>query len=1201
MSGASAMTNRRRVGSVFRLALLVVAMLATPGVAADRALAEPAPAPAAPLVALSPARLVDTRAGQSTVDGGGPKGLLRAGQTIVVAVAGRGGVPASEVAAVALNVTVVGATVDTYLTVWPTGTARPTASSVNAWNPAPVPNLVTAKVGSSGTVSIFNAAGAVDVVVDVAGYYPSGPGFVATNPARLLDTRAGQATVDGRGPKGALGPRGELVLPVAGRASVPSSGVTAVVLNLTAVSATASTHLTAWPSGTTRPNASALNPSTPFPLAGAAVVPLGSDGAVRVFNANGSVHVVADLAGWFTEGGGFTPSTPSRLVETRTGLPTVDGGGPRGILSGGQTLTVAATGRAGIPATGVGAVVFTLTAVDATQATFLAAWPTGGQRPMTSNLNPAGPAAVANLVVAKVGLDGSVSIVNDSGSTNVIVDVAGWLPGDPEEPVDAGAPPIDQRVVLPGMAAGDTIRFRLRLPTGTRFSIAAWPSPVGGNGLRCGATVTVRRTDLSVVTAAAAPCADEGNGLDLDSRFLGAPDGSADWFVDYRTELERSDVGGWLQLSTAVTTTATVNVAGSSPRLVPGQNAIVRFTPTVGAPFVVSWLPRSEFGEEIERCDVRMRLLRPDGSEAQAVTPANGGVCGGPLDTPPMRTDPQTSTGGTWSVELDNGVPNTRPASPFTVRQSDPPTPLTLPASVSATGLAAGLSRSWTFTGAAGQSLSLVGMLDLGVEPGCASLDLRGPNGTLRWGERYCQGPGAKTTGDRDVTLDATGTWTIMLTNERTLPLASFSLTAALGLEARATVGTPYTAPALVAGQNVSVRVALTSGQTVSVLLDAPSTPGQCRPMLQIRRPDGSVAAGEPADATTPTTCWAFAEPRDLDVDATGDWTFVIDGNVEPATAVRGRLFLSNALDGGELTVGTSQTAPTLLPRQIIRYRVGLVAGEAYDVTLGRTGAAIQLTRGVTAPDGTVTPPTSTGSTFVAPATGIYTFLFRNTWTTVQSGLTVSVLPAFDGGTLAPDVAKVAPALSAHRTYVLGLDLTAGVPVTLAGSLGPVVLVDPNGRIRTPAFVNTAGRYVPPLTGRFRLVHRSDPTPRAEGWATFTLWPGQRVTVAPGATVALGTLPPGELVWLETAAAVTGTLRLTPSVANQLAVAAYAWYSPSGDVLLTPPGTRTPLPTTTAPDGSVSITASGQRVAVLVANPHWPTLVPVALSVRLSP
>jgi hypothetical protein len=52
-----------------------------------------------------------------------------------------------------------------------------------------IPNMVIAKVGADGQVSIFNLAGNVDVVVDILGWFPTGGSYTGLSPARLLDTR----------------------------------------------------------------------------------------------------------------------------------------------------------------------------------------------------------------------------------------------------------------------------------------------------------------------------------------------------------------------------------------------------------------------------------------------------------------------------------------------------------------------------------------------------------------------------------------------------------------------------------------------------------------------------------------------------------------------------------------------------------------------------------------------------------------------------------------------------------------------------------------------------------------------------------------------------------------------------------------------------------------------------------------------------
>jgi hypothetical protein len=82
-----------------------------------------------------------------------------------------GGVPSTGVSAVVLNVTITDPSAGSYLTVYPSGSAVPTASNLNFSPGQTVPNLVVVKVGSGGMVNVYNAAGATDVIFDVAGWY----------------------------------------------------------------------------------------------------------------------------------------------------------------------------------------------------------------------------------------------------------------------------------------------------------------------------------------------------------------------------------------------------------------------------------------------------------------------------------------------------------------------------------------------------------------------------------------------------------------------------------------------------------------------------------------------------------------------------------------------------------------------------------------------------------------------------------------------------------------------------------------------------------------------------------------------------------------------------------------------------------------------------------------------------------------------
>ncbi|MEP6940456.1 MAG: hypothetical protein ABI846_11895, partial [Rudaea sp.] len=388
--------------------------------------------PTAAYVPLVPARLLDTRSGAATIDDAGAgAGALGASGSLNLDVLGRGGVPSSGVSAVVLNVTVTAPSSSGFLTVWPAGGARPAASNLNFASAQTIANLVVAKIGANGQVSIFNSAGGTQVVADVLGYFTDTSQFTSVVPARMLDTRAGAATIDGLfAGGGALGAGASLDLAIAGRDGLPAPGsVGAAVLNVTAVTPTANGYATLWPTGAARPATSNLNFAAGDIIPNLVVSKLGSNGQVSLFNSQGSTQYVVDLAGWFPPVSELTSVGPARLLDTRTGRTTIDGNfAGIGALAAKTSIDLTILGRGGVPASGVGAVVLNVTATGTTAAGYVTAWPTGGVRPNASNINFVAAQTIPNLVIGKVGSAGKLSLFNSAGSTDLVVDVVGWLP-----------------------------------------------------------------------------------------------------------------------------------------------------------------------------------------------------------------------------------------------------------------------------------------------------------------------------------------------------------------------------------------------------------------------------------------------------------------------------------------------------------------------------------------------------------------------------------------------------------------------------------------------------------------------------------------------------------------------------------------------------------------------------------------------------
>jgi alpha-tubulin suppressor-like RCC1 family protein len=230
-----------------------------------------------------------------------------------------------------------------------------------------------------------------------------GSTFTSLSPVRVLDTRQNNTPV---------GPGGTVTLDLAAR--VPATA-TAVVLTVTGVTPTAPTHVTVFPGGTTPPVASNLNLVPGDIRANQVTVTLGTDRKVALYNNNGNVHLVADLAGYYHTGAGalFTALPANRVLDTRWDTP----------LGAGETRVLDLTNRIPVSATSV---TFNLTATNPTDATFVTAWPAGTPRPTASNLNVVAGDTRPNLVTVAVGADRRVSLYNNAGSVELIADLTGF-------------------------------------------------------------------------------------------------------------------------------------------------------------------------------------------------------------------------------------------------------------------------------------------------------------------------------------------------------------------------------------------------------------------------------------------------------------------------------------------------------------------------------------------------------------------------------------------------------------------------------------------------------------------------------------------------------------------------------------------------------------------------------------------------------
>ncbi len=223
-------------------------------------------------------------------------------------------------------------------------------------------------------------------------------------------------------------------LTVAGEHGVPADAV-AVSLNLTEVNPRTTGYVTAYPCGGDRPIVSNLNYRAAQTVGSAAVVPIGVDGKVCVFQSTPG-HVIVDLNGAFGADSTFAAITPQRAIDTRdTTVPTA-----------GQVTTVHLGALAGVPAAPFTAVASLTTLAGASGDTRIF---TCGTTPPASPSRSYDVGFVQNLTqFVATDANGDVCVTT-SGNAHVIVDLFGAFPTEADiHPITA------QRIVDTRIAGG---------------------------------------------------------------------------------------------------------------------------------------------------------------------------------------------------------------------------------------------------------------------------------------------------------------------------------------------------------------------------------------------------------------------------------------------------------------------------------------------------------------------------------------------------------------------------------------------------------------------------------------------------------------------------------------------------------------------------------------------------------------------------
>jgi hypothetical protein len=358
--------------------------------------------------ALAPCRVVDTRQ-SGPIQGG-------TAQSFTLPQLGCG-IPAGALA-YSVNVTAVPRAGRLgFLTIWPSGEAQPSVSTLNSPDGRTKANAAIVPAGSQGAVSVY-VTNTTDVILDINGYF-STPAqgtlqFFPLTPCRIVDTRNGNQG-------GSLQAGMERDYTIGGACGIPT-GAAAYSLNVTVLPTQGSLdYLTVWPQGTTQPVVSTLNDSTGTVVANAAIVPAGNNHATAFYAHNHNIDLLVDTNGYFaapgTGGSSFYAPAPCRVYDSRN----VGNGQP---FQG--TRVVSVVGSPCAPPSNANAFVFGATVLPANGPLgFLTLWPDSQLQPTVSTLNARDGLITSNMAIVP-NADGSIDAFA-SALTQLILDISGYF------------------------------------------------------------------------------------------------------------------------------------------------------------------------------------------------------------------------------------------------------------------------------------------------------------------------------------------------------------------------------------------------------------------------------------------------------------------------------------------------------------------------------------------------------------------------------------------------------------------------------------------------------------------------------------------------------------------------------------------------------------------------------------------------------
>lgn len=355
----------------------------------------------------------------------GAKQPFTAGQSFVLKTLGRNGLPASGVAAVTLNITVIRPTQSGYFIVYPSGSTRPGIPSFNYAVNDLRASALTVPVDGTGGLTIYST-GTTHAVIDITGFYAKDNTVAASYGLGGGLLPLATNIVDTRKTGGALAPGETRRVYVSPAGSTPPT-LRAAALNVTVPSPGAAGYLQIWDGAAPATGTSAISFKGGELLAvNTAYVKLttAADNSQSFVVRNGStvpIHVVLDANAVYDTDiydSRFVVYGPARVMDTRVG---------RGVAT---KLAASTNYEINLPASLKGVNTYAIVGngylVRPSVPTQLRFWDNeGGITPVVSVAGRAGETISNGVLTGQNYQTGNIAVYNAYGTTDAVLDVVG--------------------------------------------------------------------------------------------------------------------------------------------------------------------------------------------------------------------------------------------------------------------------------------------------------------------------------------------------------------------------------------------------------------------------------------------------------------------------------------------------------------------------------------------------------------------------------------------------------------------------------------------------------------------------------------------------------------------------------------------------------------------------------------------------------